>query len=46
MATSDKKKQLLYKSVLNLSLNLVLNVIQGSCDKLCKNWVATVQYEF
>jgi len=46
MATSDKEKQLLYKSVLNLSFNLVLNVIQGSCDKLCKNWVPTIQYGF
>lgn len=41
MATSDKEKHLLYKLALNLSLNLVLNVIQDSCDKLYKN---TIQF--
>ncbi len=41
MATSDKEKHLLYKLVLNLSLNLVLNVIQDSCAKLYKN---TIQF--
>lgn len=39
METSDKKKHLLYKLVLNLSLNLVLNVIQDSCDKFHKNTI-------
>ncbi len=39
METSDKEKHLLYKLVLNLSLNLVLNVIQDSCDKFHKNTI-------